>query len=105
VIPSHVLTSVLLAAAAAGSVLQSADASSVGRVAGVLAALVLALVAYGVWRRQRWAVGGAFLLGICWLWATLALKTQGYLSAGELVVWLAWSLIVIVASVRTRTAS
>jgi hypothetical protein len=102
VMPWRGLTSVLLAGAAAGAVAQSANASIVGRVAGVGAALFMALVALGVWRRQAWAVGLAFLLGICWFWAAFALRAQGSFGAGELVAWLAWSIVVIVASVRSR---
>jgi hypothetical protein len=57
-----------------------------------------------VWRKQPWAVGSAFLLGICWFWAAFALRAQGSFGAGELVAWLAWSIVVIVASVRSRPA-
>lgn len=94
----------LLCLAGVGAIVQSANASDVGRVGGVLAALVMAAVAAGVLRRQTWAFGLVFLLGICWFWAAVALGAQGSFSAFELVVWLAWSIVMIVAGVRLRAA-
>jgi hypothetical protein len=101
-IPWRALTSALLTVAAVGAVAQSLNASVVGRVAGVLAGLLMVGVALGVWRRQAWAIGSAFLLGVCWFWAAVALRAQGSFGAGELALWLAWSIVVIVASVQSR---
>ena len=96
------VTALLLGVAAVGAVAQSANASDLGRLGAGLAALVMLGVAYGVLRRQTWAFGSAFLLGICWLWAAVALSLQGSFSALEMVVWLAWSIVLIVTSVRLR---
>ena len=70
----------------------------------MFAALLLGVVAYGAWGRQRWAIGTAFLLGLCWLWATVALRAQGSFGLAELTVWLAWSVIVLVALAIVRFA-
>ena len=96
------LTALLLGLAAIGAVVQSANASDLGRVGAGLAALAMLGVAYGVLRRQTWAFGSAFLLGVCWLWAVIALTLQGSFSALAMVVWLAWSIVLIVTSVRLR---
>jgi hypothetical protein len=95
-------TAVLLCGAAVGAVARGANASFVGRLAGVLAAAALVAVAVGVIRERDWGWGAAFFLGICWMWATIALRVQGVLQPGEVAMWLAWSVIVIVASVRGR---
>jgi hypothetical protein len=98
------VTAALLTVAAVGAVAQSANASNLGRLGAGLAAILMLGVAYGVMRRQTWAFGSAFLLGICWLWAVVALTVQGSFSALQFVVWLAWSIVIIVASVRLRAA-
>jgi hypothetical protein len=103
-IPWRVVSAALLVVAAIGAIVQSANASDVGRLAAGFAALVMAGVAYGVLRRQSWAFGSVFLLGICWFWAAVALTAQGSFSAAELFVWLAWSIVMVVASVRMRAA-
>jgi hypothetical protein len=98
-------TAVLLTAAAIAAVLRGANASFVGRAAGVLAAGALLAVAISVMREQAWAWGATFLLGICWSWAAIALRVQDVLGPGEMLMWLAWSIVVIVASVRGRDPS
>ncbi len=98
----RLLMVMLLLVAAAGAVVQSANASDLGRLGAAIAALLMCGVAYGVFRREAWAFGSAFLLGICWLWAVIALTVQGSFGALQLVVWLAWSIVVIVGSVRLR---
>jgi len=96
-------TAVLLCGAAVGAVGRGANASFVGRLAGVLAAGALVAVAIAVMRERDWGWGAAFLIGICWSWATIALRVQGVLQPGEVAMWLAWSVTVVVASVRGRT--
>jgi hypothetical protein len=98
----RVATGVLLAAAAVGAVVRSANASDVGRVGGAIAALFLLVVGVFAWRGERWAAGAAFLLAICWAWATLALALQDVIGFGEALVWLVWSAVVIGASVNGR---
>jgi hypothetical protein len=95
-------TAFLLGTAALGAIVRSANASAVGRVGGVFAALVLLLIAAFSWRGERWAVGAAFLLAVCWAWATLALAIQDVIGFGEAAVWLLWSAVVIVASITGR---
>lgn len=96
------LVPALLGVAAAGAVLRSANSSSVGRAAGVLAAAAIGLVAVGVWRERRWAYGAAFFLGLFWLWAVVALGVQGVIAAPEILGWVAWSVAVLVGAVRSR---
>jgi hypothetical protein len=98
------IVGILLGGASAGAVASAADANDVGRVAGVFAAAFLVLVAVNVLREQVWAYGCAFLLGICWFWAVVALAVAGSLRSGEVIGWLAWSVIVVVGSVRSRDA-
>lgn len=98
-------TAVLLAAASIAAVLRGANASPFGRFASVLAAAALLGVALAVLREQPWAWGATFLLGICWSWAAIALRVQDVLGPGEMLMWLAWSVTVIVASVRGRDPS
>jgi hypothetical protein len=43
-------------------------------------------------------------LGLFWLWAVVAVSLQGVIAAPGLGVWLAWSLVVMIGSVRGRTA-
>jgi hypothetical protein len=93
---------VLFAAAAVGALVRSADASFVGRSGGVVAALALGAVAVGVFRGRRWALGAAFFLGLFWAWAAVSLRVQGVMSTPEIVVWLAWSAVVMAGSVRAR---
>ena len=95
-------TGALLAAAAVGAIVRSANASDAGRVGGALAALMLLVVGVFAWRGERWAAGLAFLLAVCWAWATLALAIQGVIGFGEAFIWLGWSVVVIAASVRGR---
>lgn len=99
------VTAVLLGAAAVGAVAQSANASDLGRLGAGVGALVMVGVAYGVLRRRAWAFGSAFLLGMCWLWAVVALTVQGSFGALESVIWLAWSIVLIVMSVRLRASA
>lgn len=96
-------TVVLLIAAAIAAVVRGANASFVGRFAGVLAAGALTSVALAVFRERDWGWGAAFFLGICWFWAAVALRVQDVLRVAEAVMWLAWAVIVIVASVRGRS--
>ena len=102
-IPWRLLTAVLLAVAAAATIVRIANASAVGRVAGVLAAFALGAVSFAVYRDRDWAFGAAFFLGLCWFWASIALRVQGVLGAGEVALWLAWSVTVMIATVRGRT--
>ena len=104
-IPWRAVLASLLVVAAVGAVVQSANASDFGRLGGGIAALAMCGVAYGILRRQTWAFGSAFLLGVCWFWAVVALTLQGSFSALQLVVWLAWSIVVIVGSVRLRAST
>jgi hypothetical protein len=99
------VVALLLSAAGIGAVFRSANASSFGRFGGGVAAVALLAVAIGVAREQRWADGAAFFLGLFWLWAAVALRIQGVIGAPEIFVWLAWSITVIVGSVRVRTAT
>jgi hypothetical protein len=98
----RVTAALLLAAAAVGAVAISASASAFGRVGGVFAAAVLAVVAVGMVRVWRWAYGVAFLLGLFWLWAVIALAIQGQMSLLPMIVWIAWSVVVMAAAVRAR---
>ena len=97
------LTALLLTFAAVAAFLRGASAGFLGRLAGVMAAAAMLAVALAVIREQDWAWGAAFLLGICWAWATVALRVQGVLQPGDVVLWLAWSVSIIVASVRGRS--
>ena len=101
---SRLVVAALLCAAAVGAILISADASIVGRLGGIVAAVFLGLVGAGVVRSRRWAMGAAFFLGLFWLWATLALRLQGVMTGVEVAVWLTWSVVVMVGSVRARPA-
>ena len=101
--PWRLLVPLLLGAAAIGAILQSADASTVGRVGGFVAAVALVAVGIGVWGGRRWALGAAFFLGVFWLWATLALRIQGVMTSPEVFVWLAWSVVVIAGALKART--
>lgn len=94
----------LLGAAALGAILRSANASTVGQAGGWLAAAALAAVAVGVARERRWAFGSAFFLGVFWLWAAISLRIQGVMGGVEILVWLMWSITVIVGSLRARSA-
>jgi len=98
-----VIGAVMLAGAAVGAVMESVNASSFGRVGGVFAAAALVVVAVGVVRAWRWAFGVAFFLGLFWLWAVVALGIQGRLSVLAMMVWIAWSIVVMTVSVRART--
>ena len=93
---------VLLAAAAFGAVVRSADASLVGRMGGVFAALVLIVIAVSAWRGQRWASGASFLVAVCWVWATISLLVQSVIGGAEAAIWLTWSGVVISASIVGR---
>ena len=96
------MAAVLLGAAAVGAVVVSANASPFGRVGGVLAAAALIVVAVGIVRAWRWAFGVAFLLGLFWLWAAIALGIQGQMSAVQMIVWIAWSVVIMAVAVRAR---
>jgi hypothetical protein len=98
------LVPLCLGGAAIGALIESANASPVGRMGGLFAAVALTAVGVGVFRQRPWAYGAAFLLGLCWLWATLALRLQGHMGTAEVVTWLAWALVVMVGSVRARAA-
>jgi hypothetical protein len=100
----RLLIPILLGVAGIGAIVVSADASTVGRAGGVLAAVALGGVGVGVVRGQSWAHGAAFFLGLFWLWATLALRIQGVMSGPEVLGWLAWSVVVMAGSVRARSA-
>lgn len=98
----RIVAALLLAGAAVGAVAISASASAFGRVGGVFAAAVLVVVAVGVVRAWRWAYGIAFLLGLFWLWAVVALAIQGQMSPVQMIVWIAWSVTIMAAAVRAR---
>ncbi len=93
---------ILLAVAAVGALARSVNGSDVARVAGTLAALSLGMIGFGVLKDRAWAYGSAFFIGLCWLWATIALRVQGVLGGVEIVLWTAWSVVVMVLSVRMR---
>jgi hypothetical protein len=99
---SRLLVASLLAVAAVGAIVRSINGSDVARVAGILAALALGAIAFGVVKDRAWAYGSAFFIGLCWLWATVALRVQGVLGGVEIVLWIAWSIIVMTMSVRLR---
>jgi hypothetical protein len=101
---SRSLLGALLGVAAVGAIARSANAGSLGRISGVFAAMAMGAVAVGVLRRRPWAYGSAFLLGVFWLWAVVALRIQGEMEAREFVVWLAWSIVVTMTSVRARSS-
>lgn len=92
----------LLLGAVLAAIVRSANASAVGRIGGLLAAASLALVGVGVARGQKWALGASFFLGLFWLWAALALGVQGVIDAPEIFMWVAWSVVVMIGSVRLR---
>jgi hypothetical protein len=94
---------VLFAAAAVGALFRSAGSGLVGRTGGIVAAVALAGVGFGVYRGRKWALGSAFFLGLFWAWAAIALGVQDVMSPAEVVVWLAWSAVVMTGSVRVRT--
>lgn len=98
----RIVVPVLLAAAAIGAIVVSADGSALGRLGGIIAAVTLGVVAAGSVRGRNWALGAAFFLGLFWLWATLALRLQGVMTGLEVVVWLSWSVVVMIGSVRAR---
>ena len=98
----RVTAAALLAGAAVGAVRVSANASPFGRLGGVLAAAVLVVVAVGFVRAWRWAYGIAFLLGLFWLWAAVALAVQAEMSLLQAIVWIAWSVVIMTAAVRAR---
>jgi hypothetical protein len=102
VIPWRPLIAVLLAVAALGTIVRIANASALGRVAGVGAVVMLIVVALAVLREEQWAFGAAFFLGLCWFWAAIALRVQGVLAPAEIFLWLAWSVTVMIATVRGR---
>ena len=93
---------ILLGAAAVGAIIRSADASTVGRIGGVSAALILVVTGVAAWRGQRWAFGVAFLVALCWAWASLALVIQGAIGGAEAAIWLSWSAVVVWTSVTGR---
>jgi hypothetical protein len=99
---SRTLLGALLAIASLGAIIRSANGGSLARVSGVFAAMAMGAVAVGVLRRRPWAYGSAFLLGLFWLWAVVALRIQGQMDTREFVVWLAWSIVVTTMSVRAR---
>ena len=95
----------LLAAAAVGAVRISASASPLGRVGGVMAATMLVVVAVGFVRAWRWAYGIAFVLGLFWLWASVALAVQAQMSVLQAIVWIAWSVVIMTAAVRAHAGA
>ncbi|MEX2538243.1 MAG: hypothetical protein WD646_06295 [Actinomycetota bacterium] len=99
---SRLLVAFLMVVAAVGAIARSINGSDVARVAGVLAALALGTIAVGVIRERMWALGAAFFIGLCWLWAIIALRVQGVLGAPEIALWIAWSILVMVMTVRMR---
>jgi hypothetical protein len=100
---ARVVVALLLAAAGAGAVVTSAGASPFGRLGGVFAAALLVVVAVGFVRVWRWAYGIAFLLGLFWLWAAIGLGIQGRMSVVPMIVWIAWSVVIMTAAVTART--
>jgi hypothetical protein len=92
----------LLGGAALGAIVRSLDSNFVGRFAGVIAAFAVGWVAYGVFHGRPWALGAGFFVALLWFWATLALRVQGVIGAPEFVVWIAWAITVMVATVRAR---
>jgi hypothetical protein len=92
----------LLAAAALGAVVRSVDSTTIGRIAGVLAGASIGWVAYGVYRERAWALGAGFFIALFWFWATLALRVESVIGAPEFVAWIAWAIIVMIATVRAK---
>ena len=99
---SRLTVAVLLAVAAVGALARSVNGSDVARVAGIIAASFLGVIAFGVIRDRAWAYGSAFFIGLCWLWASIALLVQGVLGGTEIVLWMAWAVLVMAMSVRMR---
>ena len=98
----RITAALLLAAAAAGAVVISSGASPVGRFGGVMAAALLVVVAVGFIREWRIAYGVAFLLGLFWLWAVIGLAIQGQMSVVRVIVWIAWSVVIMAAAVHAE---
>lgn len=96
-------TAVLLIGASIAAVVRGANASFLGRTVCVVGAGASLAVALAVLRERRWAWGAASLLGICWAWVVVALRVRNFLDVGEVVMWLAWSMSVIAASLRGRS--
>ena len=99
----RITAALLLAGAAVGAVAISAGTSPVGRFGGVFAAALLVVVAVGFIRQWRIAYGVAFLLALFWLWAVIGLAIQGQLSVVRVIVWIAWSVVIMAAAVKART--
>ncbi len=96
------IVAVLLALAAVGALVRSIDGGFLARFASILAALSMTVVAIGAFRERTWALGAAFFIALFWFWAVLALRVQSVIGAAEFVVWIAWSIVVMVATVRAR---
>lgn len=96
------LLALLMTLGAVAAFMRGASQGFLGRFAGVVGAFALLAVALAVVRERDWGFGAAFLLGICWLWATVALRVQDVIQPGGFAMWLAWSVAVIVLSVRGR---
>ena len=101
-IPWRLILAALMIVAAFAAIVRVSDSGALGRVAGVIAAVMIFGIGVAVYRRQVWAFGLAFLLGLCWFWAVLALRIQGRLAPMEIAMWLAWSVIVMVGTIRGR---
>lgn len=100
--PKGTALAVLLGIAAAAAVVQALRATTLTRLLSMAAAIALGAVGAGCVRARGWAVGSAFFLGLFWLWAAVALGVQGRLGGLDVAGWMAWAIIVMVLSVRTR---
>jgi hypothetical protein len=96
------VAAVLLALAAVAAFVRSVDEGFIARFASLLAAMSMAWIAFGIYRSRSWALGAGFFIAIFWFWATLALRVQSSIGAVEFMGWIAWSIAVMVATVRAR---
>lgn len=97
-----VLVALLLVGAAGTAVYLARGGAPVGRLSAVVAAALLVAVAAGCLRARAWALGAAFILGLCWTWATVALTLQATFTPAQTFMWLAWAFGVMLASVRAK---
>lgn len=100
--PKGMVLGALLGIAATAAVVQALRATALTRMLSMAAAIILGAVGAACLRARGWAVGSAFFLGLFWLWAAAALGVQGRLGGLGVAGWMAWSIIVMVLSVRVR---
>lgn len=100
----RVVAGVLLIGAAGLGVTRVASQSPTARLGAGTLILLLVGVIVGVFRGSAWAVGTAFVFGMCTLWAVTALGLKHDLSAEGAAFGLAWAFALMIATVRSRDA-